>query len=325
MQRLHLSILCSWLALGSAQAARAQTCSASSAQAELNHDAQLVSDCAAGVCVERVCPDTTYRTLVICGHGFAASPLSASLGGQDLAVQQVLAASAGTPCGGTDETIVASLDEAAVGQHKLVVTAAGKKSDAFFVKVGELAGPQGPAGPVGPPGPQGAPGPKGDPGVAGPMGPQGPAGPQGEAGPAGPAGKVKSLWFDANIGYAQPTKSVDITFDSPWTGAMDVQIVGDLSAFAPMVDPGQLAHCAVDLYSVENIDGKEVLSGFDGHAVTIPSESTLPFVMAFGGGIAAGTNVWRLELKSVVDVMNSTCGPFFARIHVVIHPDFSVR
>ena len=53
------------------------------------------------------------------------------------------------------------------------------------VRVGDIAGLQGPPGPQGPTGPAG---PQGPVGPAGAVGPAGPAGPQGTAGPAGPEG-----------------------------------------------------------------------------------------------------------------------------------------
>src|SRR6266852_1612428 len=47
--------------------ARAQSCAPSNLQ--INHDADLANDCASGLCVERVCVDTVYRVVTICGHG----------------------------------------------------------------------------------------------------------------------------------------------------------------------------------------------------------------------------------------------------------------
>ena len=130
--------------------ARAQTiCSPVGAQ--VSHDSDLAADCAAGlcverVCVERVCVDTLYRRAAVCGHGFAGAP-AVLVGGQTV---PVLSNTPG-PCGAGDEAMVIGLDDAIEGQHKLVVYNVSKKSEPFFIKVGELAGPQGPIGPQGPP------------------------------------------------------------------------------------------------------------------------------------------------------------------------------
>ena len=172
------------LATSPARAQQAQSCSAS--QSQLNHDAGLASDCASGICVERACVSTLYRSITICGHGFAgvAAP-TVNIGGHVVAGTASLA-DASSPCGTFDETVVASIDETAEGQHKLIViNAAGQRSEPFFVKVGELAGPPGPPGPAGAQGPSGPTGPQG---LAGAIGPQGPAGAQGPAGPQGQAG-----------------------------------------------------------------------------------------------------------------------------------------
>jgi len=57
---LRASVAVIALALLAAGPARAQaTCAAAGAQ--INRDADLARDCAAGVCVERVCVDTVYR------------------------------------------------------------------------------------------------------------------------------------------------------------------------------------------------------------------------------------------------------------------------
>src|SRR5712691_6743250 len=123
------------VAIGAAAPAQAQTCPP--AQLQLNHDADLANDCATGVCVERVCINTLYRTITICGHGFGAAP-GVVVGGSALTVQQSVPASASSPCGTVDDAIVASLDEATEGHHKLAVTASGMTSEPFFVKIGDL-------------------------------------------------------------------------------------------------------------------------------------------------------------------------------------------
>jgi len=199
---LAVTAVCGLFAFGLPGAAQAQTCS--NLRAASNHDFDPAKDCATGICVLRVCPDTTYRVMTICGHGFGSTPRVA-LGGEILITQQVLAASSGSPCGGTDESIIASLDEGVEGTHKLVVANGTASSEPFFVKIGDLAGPQGPAGSAGPPGPQGiagavgpaglkgATGPAGIAGLTGATGPAGSAGLTGATGPAGPAGQTGAV------------------------------------------------------------------------------------------------------------------------------------
>ena len=138
--------------------ARAQT-TCSPAGAQVSHDSDLAADCAASLCVERVCVDTLYRRATVCGHGFAGAP-AVLVGGQSVTV---LSNTPG-PCGAGDEAMVIGLDDAIEGQHKLVVYNGSRKSEPFFIKVGDLAGPQGPVGPQG---------------QAGPVGPRGNTGPQG--------------------------------------------------------------------------------------------------------------------------------------------------
>ncbi len=182
---LAVTAVCGLFAFGLPGAAQAQTCS--NLRAASNHDFDPAKDCATGICVLRVCPDTTYRVMTICGHGFGSTPRVA-LGGEILITQQVLAASSGSPCGGTDESIIASLDEGVEGTHKLVVANGTASSEPFFVKIGDLAGPQGPAGSAGPPGPQGIAGAVGPAGLKGATGPAGTAGLKGATGSAGIAG-----------------------------------------------------------------------------------------------------------------------------------------
>ena len=62
------------------------------------------------------------------------------------------------------------------------------KSEPFFIKVGELAGPQGPMGPAGPTGPTGPQGPKGDTGATGATGATGTNGSNGATGATGDPG-----------------------------------------------------------------------------------------------------------------------------------------
>jgi hypothetical protein len=169
-------------ALLAAAPARAQTTCASNAS-QLNHDRDLAADCAAGLCVERACVDTLYRVATLCGHGFGGSP-GVTIGGQAL---PVLGSRPGA-CGATDEALLIGLSEAAEGQHKLVVTNGGMKSEPFFLKVGDLAGPQGPQGVAGPAGPKGDTGPQGPKGDTGPQGAQGLAGADGAQGAIGLTG-----------------------------------------------------------------------------------------------------------------------------------------
>jgi hypothetical protein len=165
--------------------ARAQSCAPSNLQ--VNHDADLAKDCASGLCVERVCVDTLYRVVTICGHGFGTTP-SVLVGGDSLTVLQSIAASSSSPCGTADDGIVASLNETAEGQHKLKVIASGIASEPFFVKVGDLAGPQGPTGATGPQGIQGPTGPTGATGAQGLQGLTGATGAQGLQGLTGATG-----------------------------------------------------------------------------------------------------------------------------------------
>jgi hypothetical protein len=157
--------------------------------AQLNHDRDLARDCASGLCVERACVNTLYRSATLCGHGFFGAP-SVLIGGQSLPVLP----SAPGLCGAMDESLVVGLVEAAEGQHNMVVLNGAMKSEPFFIKVGELAGPQGPMGatgaqgPKGDTGPQGAAGAQGTAGAAGAQGPKGDTGPQGAIGAQGPAG-----------------------------------------------------------------------------------------------------------------------------------------
>ena len=70
-------------------------------------------------------------------------------------------------------------------------TVAGNATNARWVYVGCIRGPQGPQGVHGPTGPAGPKGDKGDQGLTGPQGPKGAtgaAGPKGATGPQGPAG-----------------------------------------------------------------------------------------------------------------------------------------
>jgi hypothetical protein len=162
--------------------ARAQSCAPSNLQ--INHDADLANDCASGLCVERVCVDTLYRVVTICGHGFGTTP-SVLVGGDSLTVLRSIPASSSSPCGTVDDGIVASLNETAEGQHKLKVFASGIGSEPFFVKVGDLAGPQGPTGATGPQG------------IQGPTGPTGATGAQGLQGLTGATGagfKFRGVW-----------------------------------------------------------------------------------------------------------------------------------
>lgn len=64
------------------------------------------------------------------------------------------------------------------------------RSAATWTKIGNIAGPSGPAGAIGP---QGTAGPQGPAGAVGPAGPQGAVGAQGAAGPQGPAGSSTSI------------------------------------------------------------------------------------------------------------------------------------
>ncbi|MBS2024221.1 MAG: hypothetical protein JST92_17605, partial [Deltaproteobacteria bacterium] len=131
----------------------AGTCATASSQ--VNHDWDLARDCASGTCIERVCVDTLYRQATLCGHGFSGSP-TVKFGADIADIVSYAVPAAGAPCGAYDESLVVSLDEIDEGQQKLTVTNGTKASDPFFVKIGELAGPQGTAGPQGPAGPQGA-------------------------------------------------------------------------------------------------------------------------------------------------------------------------
>jgi Collagen triple helix repeat (20 copies) len=162
-----------------------QACVSASVQA---NDADSGSDCKAGICIERVCVDTVFRLATICGHGFAGSP-SVTLGGSPLTIASVTVQGGAGPCGNSDDAIVASLIDSVEGQHKLTVSNAGVQSEPFFLKVGNLAGPQGPPGPQGAAGPPGPIGPQGAAGPPGPIGPQGAAGPPGPIGPQGAAGQ----------------------------------------------------------------------------------------------------------------------------------------
>src|SRR5260221_12966098 len=86
-------------------ATRAQTCAPS--QIQVNHDGDLARDCVSGICVERACVDTLFRRITVCGHGFGVSP-TVVVGGDALAVQLSVPASAASPCGPMDDGILAS-------------------------------------------------------------------------------------------------------------------------------------------------------------------------------------------------------------------------
>ena len=125
-------------------------------------------------CITSVKVDTLWRTITINGSNFTGEPGAPTVVptvklGKDWLL--VISASA--------TSIVAALDEMDEGQHPLAVYVAGDRSNTVSVKVGELAGPQGPKGDTGPMGPAGP---------AGPIGPKGDTGPRGDSGLQGPKG-----------------------------------------------------------------------------------------------------------------------------------------
>ncbi len=215
-------------ALLSAAPAHAQsTCAPGTAQ--LNHDRDLARDCASGLCVERACVNTLYRLATLCGHGFFGLP-SVLIGGK---AQPVLPSAPGL-CGVNDESLVVGLDDSAEGQHKLVVLNGAMKSEPFFIKVGELAGPQGPAGAQGPAGPAGPQGPVGATGAKGDTGPQCAQGLSGANGANGAQGPMGATGAQGAIGLTGPQGAKG---DKGDTGPMGAQGPAGLTGLTGLTGP----------------------------------------------------------------------------------------
>src|SRR4051812_43290350 len=185
-------------------------------QSQVNHDHDLPRDCATGLCIERVCVDTLFRRATVCGHGFQGTP-AVNVGGDRAPVLSTALPSPAGACGSFDEALVIGLDDADEGQQKLAVSNGTRRSEPFFIRVGELAGPQGPIGPAGPVGPKGdtgatgAPGAKGDPGARGDPGATGAPGARGDTGAVGATGEK------GDVGAAGPRG------DTGATGAMGMR------------------------------------------------------------------------------------------------------
>jgi hypothetical protein len=232
---LALSILS--FTLLAAAPVRAQNC-LPSASAN-NHNAE----CGAGLCVERVCVNTLFRNALLCGQGLAGpSAPTVNLGGVNLPILGSWVASASAPCGASDDALSVALSEVDEGQHRLVVSSGALRSEPFFVKIGDLAGPQGPAGPIGATGPIG---PKGDPGVAGSAGAKGDIGATGAVGPKGDPGVAGSAGAKGDIGATGaigPKGDLGVAGSAGAKGdpgvAGSAGAKGDTGAIGPKGDPG---------------------------------------------------------------------------------------
>jgi hypothetical protein len=152
-------------------------------------------------------------------------------------------------------------------------------------KVGEVAGPQGPAGAPGPAGSQGPAGPQGGAGSQGAAGSQGPAGPEGSAGPQGPAGPQGSAGKNGKNGKNGSSGGVLGT------------------TFATQNTPTATRHASTHgVLGVETTLARGgVQAGAGGMAVASSPANTIPILLAGGGVlllVAAGSGLVPARRRS---------------------------